>query len=227
MRGAVAVVALVAGGCLLGGCGSRPASLARDLGAPVDVAEVADRPTGESTDAASGPYYAPDGALVCDVGGRIPTPPPIACDDGTGLMDCCPIQLGDPCDPCVLPRCHQACRYGMRETFRCHEFLGVGWQLARGDGIGIWGPCTADDRPLLVDGGPVTFAQLPCNDGTGRTNCCPPGSAAEVACVITDTFSPYTCVTPCEAGTTTELGCGAEGYFLPAPPMACGPDGGP
>jgi hypothetical protein len=169
MRGARGiVVAVLTVWALLGGCGSRPASLARDLGAPVDLAEVTDTPTGESTDAAAGPYYAPDGALVCDVGGRIPSPSPIACDDGTGLMDCCPIPIGDPCDPCVLPRCHDACRGGIREVFRCHEFPGVGWYLTR-IADGILGPCTADDNPLLVDGGPVTFAQLPCNDGTGRT----------------------------------------------------------
>jgi hypothetical protein len=226
MRGAVAVVALVVGGCLLWGCGSRPASLARDLGVPVDVAEVADAPTGESTDAATGPYYAPDGALVCDVGGRIPATPPVACDDDTGLVDCCP--AADSCDPCTLPICHGPCRYGLRSVFRCRDFGRDGWQLSPGAGLNLY-PCTADNGPMVLDGGPLPVVQQPCNDGTGRTTCCLPGSAVDVACVLPDYHMEYSCWTPCQAGTTTELGCadiGGPALFLPGDPMPCGRDGG-
>jgi hypothetical protein len=233
MRGVVMVVlaaVVTAGSLLLGGCGSRPASPAPDLGALVDLAEVADTPTGESTDAATGPY-APDGALVCADAGKV-TRSPVPCNDGTGLSVCCPGLLRDPgqpgdaCDPCAQPDlCFNPCKYGLHTPQMCAQTTDGEWKL----GYFRWNvlelPCTADNMPLLVDGGPVTFAQLPCDDGTVRTNCCPPGSATDVACVITDTFSGHTCVTPCEAGITTELEC--EGLFLPGTPMACGPDGGP
>jgi hypothetical protein len=212
----------IAGTLLLGGCGSRPASLARDLGVPVDVAEVADAHTTDAT------VPTPDSALGCaDIPRSVP--PPVACNDGTGLSICCAGQLGDPCDPCARPYkayCYTPCKLGLHMSVFCRGDGRGGWVLSLSGNLNlILEPCTADDMPLLVDGGPVTVAQQPCNDGTGRTNCCPPGRGADVACVLPDPRMGNACWTPCEAGTTTGLSC--YDFFLPGDPVACGPDGGP
>jgi hypothetical protein len=222
---------LLAAGWLVPGCGSRPAEPVPDLASPVDVVEALDVPSDGPADAVVR-RRAPDGAAICP---DVLTPPPpmtVACDDGSGLHDCCPNPFAPygACDPCTLPTCYAGCWHGSRRVLQC-EFGAEGWVLVV-IGENVASPCTADGQPILFDGGPVIVAQQACNDGTGRTDCCPPGTALDVACTPGSAGQPQVCHTPCQAASSLQFVCGMtpgtpSAYFMSANSDACGPDGGP
>jgi hypothetical protein len=240
MRGAFVTSVLITGWLLQAGCRGRPVAVATDAvvvdapapadggEAPADVAVRAD-----VVDPYADARYplAPDGASICqDV--LIVGPQPVPCNDGTGLNDCCPDlpKVGDACDPCWQPPqgCYSQCVQGVRYGLSCDRDGRGGWVF--GIVQGLMRPCTANDNPISLDGGPVYVTPEACDDGTGRTDCCPAGAAQDVLCFPPDprTQPSPDCWTRCASGTTTHLVCNQDhDFFTTAETATCSSDGGP
>jgi hypothetical protein len=205
LRGAMALVLMLAGGA---GCAGRADA-------------------GPDRDAVDGPGPS-DGAGADGGETDLPLLPAFACDDDTGLMDCCPGEPveGQPCPYASGGECWTACGAGFRSHFVCSAQEG---QPVWGAGVGLFRCFAAATSTLLPDGGYATLGQVACDDGTGRTDCCALDLVPNVPCGPPMMTSQPECWTRCTAGSTTLIKCSLQiqAYATVAERTeSCAPDAG-
>lgn len=158
---------------------------------------------GASAAGSSGQSGSVDMSGSGNAGGKAATARLVACNDGTGKMDCCvPDAYGAPCDV-AIGWCSSGCTTdGLFGSMQCGS-NGV-WESHY---LGLL-PC---DRPVS------------CNDGTGRGDCCTTRVEDGRSCDGT----MARCSQPCRIGHTSYFYCGPEGVWLAGKgSFACGGDGG-
>jgi hypothetical protein len=151
---------------------------------------------GSSRDAST-PAGKRDGGGASDAG----TDDLMLCNDGTE-KSCCPAtaRSGAACKS-PIDSCWTKCSGGFTSQASCS---GGTWNFGKG----------------LFPCGPTT--PVPCDDGTGRKDCCPVAPASGGVC----NFGSDTCWTKCKGGFTSQASCVDSAWSLGHGLFPCGADAG-